>query len=124
MKTLIKLFLISTCIALASCSKEEATPDPIAAIVDKWWCDSNNKLSSQYFKSDGTWEQGSKTGGADNDKGNWSLSYDKKKIFITNVVGKSQFLKNWDYELISSSATNLEMNFTGFNTKMTMVVCP
>lgn len=124
MKTFIKLLLITISIAFGSCSKKEADPDPVAAIVNKWWCDSGNKLSSQYFKSDGTWEQGAKNGGADNDKGNWSVSFDKKKIFITNVVGKAQTLKSWEYELISSSSTNLEMNFASYNIKMSMVVCP
>lgn len=124
MKTFIKLFLVSTFFALSSCSKKDNTPDPLTVIVDKWWCDSNNKLSSQYFKLDGTWEQGAKNGGANNDKGNWSVSFDKKKIFITNVVGNSQVLKSWEYELISSSSTNLEMNFASYNIKMSMVVCP
>ncbi|MBA4853707.1 hypothetical protein [Emticicia sp. BO119] len=124
MKTTIKLLFLSTFFALNACSKNESTPDPTSAIVDKWWCDSNNVLASQYFKSDGTFEQGSKTGGTNNDKGKWSLSSDKKKIIITNVVGKTQTLTNWEYELISSSSNNLEMNFASFGIKMSMIVCP
>ncbi|RFS17295.1 hypothetical protein [Emticicia sp. C21] len=122
MKTIIKLLLISLLIGLNACSKDE--PDPVSVIADKWWCDSKNVVLSQYFKSDGTWEQGSKNGGANNDKGNWTFSIDKKKIIVTNVVGKNQALKNWEYEIVSSSSTNLELNFAAFNIKMSMIVCP
>jgi major membrane immunogen (membrane-anchored lipoprotein) len=124
MKTIIKFLFISSLIALNACSKEDPIPDVVSVIANKWWCDSNNVASSQYFKSDGTWEQGIKNGGADNDKGNWTLSIDKKKIIITNVVGKNQTLKNWEYELISSSSTNLQLRFAAFNLQMPMVVCP
>src|SRR6218665_1125507 len=118
MKTFIKLFLICTCISFGSCSKKDDTPDPMTTMVDKWWCDSNNTVSSQYFKSDGTWEQGEKNGGANNDKGKWSMSPDKKKIFITNVTSKVHLFTNWEYDFISSSSTNLELNFTAINVKM------
>lgn len=122
MKNLTKLFILSFFIILNACTKTDDTPDPTAAIVDKWWCDSNGKLASQFFKADGTWEQGSK-GGTLNDKGNWALSSDKKKILITNVVGKYQTLKNWEYELTSSTTTNLELNYKAFGIKMSMIVC-
>ncbi|MCU0326036.1 MAG: hypothetical protein MUF45_12400 [Spirosomaceae bacterium] len=123
MKNLSKLFVFALFITLNACTKADDTPDPTTMIVNKWWCDSNGKLASQFFKSDGTWEQGSKTGGANNDKGNWSLSSDKKKILITNVIGKYQTLKNWEYELTTSTETNLELNYKTFGIKMSMVVC-
>jgi hypothetical protein len=125
METLKRLSFIVLLTTLSACSKSETTPDPTSMIVDKWWCSKagTSTIASQYFKSDGTWEQGSK-GGKFNDTGKWALSSDKKKIVISSVLDSNKKSKSgWDYEITSSSATNLLMNWSAFSVKMDLEVC-
>jgi hypothetical protein len=128
MITFQKLLVLLLLLTLYACSKEESTsttPDPTAAIVDKWWCAKagTGTISSQYFKADGTWEQGSK-GGKFNDTGKWALSSDKKKIVLSSVLDYNKKAKSgWEYDITSSTATNLLMNWSAFGVKMDLEVC-
>lgn len=128
MKTIQKLFVFVLFISLNACSKEESistTPDPTTMIIDKWWCAKagTGTIASQYFKADGTWEQGSK-GGKFNDTGKWALSTDKTKIIISSVFDYNKKSKSgWEYEITSVSATNLLMNWSTFNIKMDLEIC-
>ncbi len=111
---------------LFSCSKTETVPDPTTYIVDKWWCAKKidtYTIASQYFKADGTWEQGSK-GGKFNDTGKWALSSNKKKIIISNVIDSNKKSKiGWEYDIESAATTNLIMNWAAFSVKMDMTPC-
>ena len=70
MKIKDSLFILLLLLLNFSCSKEDTSPDPAAQIANKWWCAKagTGTISSQYFKADGIWEQGSK-GGRFNDTG-------------------------------------------------------
>lgn len=128
MKTIYKLFILVLFVSLNACSKEGSTtaiPDPTAMIIDKWWCAKagTGTIASQYFKADGTWEQGSK-GGKFNDTGKWALSADKTKIVLSSVLDYNKKSKTgWEYDITSASATNLLMNWSAFNVKMDLEVC-
>ncbi|GAB2645409.1 hypothetical protein GCM10027035_44380 [Emticicia sediminis] len=128
MKTIKRLFVLVFLIGLSACSKEDsttATPDPTAMIIDKWWCAKagTGTIASQYFKADGTWEQGSK-GGKFNDTGKWALSADKKKIVLSSVLDYNKKSKSaWEYDITSASTTNLLMNWSAFGVKMDLEVC-
>lgn len=118
--TLLLIFVAS------GCSKETTTaiPDPTTDIVNKWWCSQSNNIAAQYFRSDGTWEQGSKTGRF-NDTGTWALSTNKKKIIISNVLDSNKKSKTgWEYDLNSASGSRLLMTFAIANLTMDMAVCP
>ena len=128
MKTIQRLFVLIFLISLIACSKEDSTstiPDPTAMIIDKWWCAKagTGTIASQYFKADGTWEQGSK-GGKFNDTGKWALSADKKKIVLSSVIDYNKKSKTgWEYDITLASATNLLMNWSAFGVKMDLEVC-
>lgn len=128
MKTIQRLFILVLFVSLNACSKEDSTtttPDPTAMIIDKWWCAKagTGTIASQYFKTDGTWEQGSK-GGKFNDTGKWALSSDKKKIVLSSVLDYNKKSKTgWEYEITSATASNLLMNWSAFNVKMDLEVC-
>jgi hypothetical protein len=127
MKIIQKLFTLVIFITLSACSKEDSTttPDPTATIVDKWWCakTGTGTISSQYFKSDGAWEQGSK-GGKFNDTGKWALSADKKKIVLSSVLDYNKKSKSgWEYDIVSTTSTSLNMNWSTFSVKMDLEVC-
>jgi hypothetical protein len=125
MKNTSKIIFFSGFILFSSCSKSETAPDPTANITDKWWCAKagTGTISSQYFKADGSWEQGSK-GGKFNDTGKWALSSDKKKIVISSILDYNKKAKSgWEYEIMSSSTTNLMMNWSAFGVKMDLEVC-
>ncbi|WP_064197640.1 MULTISPECIES: hypothetical protein [Emticicia] len=128
MKTIHKLFILVLFVSLNACSKEGSTtaiPDPTAMIIDKWWCAKagTGTIASQYFKADGTWEQGSK-GGKFNDTGKWVLSADKTKIVLSSVLDYNKKSKTgWEYTITSASATNLLMNWSAFGVKMDLEVC-
>jgi hypothetical protein len=97
--------------------------DPTALFVNKWWCDLNKKTASQYFKSDGSWEQGSQ-GGRFNDTGRWLLSGDKKKLVISGIKDSSGRSKtSWEYDIRSATENKLLLNFTAVNLAMDMEVC-
>jgi len=125
MKTLIKLFSTILILSLSGCGKEESTPDPSSQIADKWWCakTGTGSIASQYFKSDGTWEQGSK-GGKFNDTGKWAFSSNKKKIVISNVLDYNKKSKTgWEYDIESYTDASLKMNWSAFNVKMDLEIC-
>ncbi len=126
-----KYFLIISVILLPlfSCSKSESSettiPDPTTAIIDKWWCAKagTGTISSQYFKADGTWEQGSK-GGKFNDTGKWALSSNKQKVILSSVLDYQKKSKSgWEYDISSASSTSLLMNWSAFGVKMDLEVC-
>ena len=127
MKITKKLFTLIIFITLGACSKDDSTstPDPTASIVDKWWCAKAGigTISSQYFKSDGTWEQGSK-GGKFNDSGKWAISANKKKIVISSVFDYNKKSKSgWEYEIVTATSASLNMNWSTFSVKMDLEVC-
>lgn len=128
MKTIHRLFVLVLCVSLNACSKEDSTtaiPNPTAMIIDKWWCAKagTGTIASQYFKADGTWEQGSK-GGKFNDTGKWALSSDKKKIVLSSIVDYNKKSKTgWEYDIILATASNLLMNWSAFGVKMDLEVC-
>ncbi len=118
-------FVILILLLNFSCSKEASSPDPTSQITNKWWCAKvgTGTISSQYFKTDGTWEQGSK-GGRFNDTGKWALSSNKKKIVISNVLDYNKKSKTgWEYEIETFSETNLKMNWSAFGVIMDLEVC-
>jgi hypothetical protein len=128
MKTIQRLFVLALFVSLNACSEEDSTtttPDPTAMIIDKWWCAKagTGTIASQYFKADGTWEQGSK-GGKFNDTGKWALSSDKKKIVLSSVLDYNKKPKTgWEYAIITASASNLLMNWSAFSIKMDLEIC-
>ncbi|MCP9756629.1 hypothetical protein EGI26_15800 [Lacihabitans sp. CCS-44] len=119
------LFVILILLLNFSCSKEASNPDPTSQITDKWWCAKagTGTISSQYFKADGTWEQGSK-GGRFNDSGKWALSSNKKKIVISSVLDYNKKSKTgWEYDIETFSETSLKMNWSAFGVIMDLEVC-
>lgn len=128
-KNVAKWMCIALIFSAFACSKEEtvanAEPDPTSAITDKWWCakSGTGAVSSQYFKADGTWEQGAK-GGKFNDTGKWALSSNKKKIVISQVLDYNKKSKTgWEYDMVSFSETNLKMTWSAFNVSMDLELC-
>jgi hypothetical protein len=121
------LFLLFLCfvILFPACSTTDPAADPTAQITNKWWCAKagTGTISSQYFKADGTWEQGSK-GGRFNDTGKWALSNNKKKIVISSVLDNNKKSKTgWEYDIETFSDTNLKMNWSAFGVIMDLEVC-
>lgn len=106
-----------------ACTSEDTSPDPTSQITNEWWCAKAGTISSQYFKADGTWEQGSK-GGRFNDTGKWALSANKKKIVISSVLDYNKKSKTgWEYDIETFSETNLKMNWSAFGVIMDLEVC-
>lgn len=125
MKTKFAIYIFFLLLLNLSCSKEAASPDPTSQITNKWWCAKagTGTISSQFFKADGTWEQGSK-GGRFNDTGKWSLSSNKKKIVISTVLDYNKKSKTgWEYDIETFSETNLKMNWSAFGVIMDLEVC-
>ncbi|HAK75663.1 MAG TPA: hypothetical protein DCR35_10340 [Runella sp.] len=121
------LFFGGMWVCLACSQPQSATePDPTSVIVDKWWCakaGASTTVSAQYFRADGTWEQGAK-GGKFNDTGKWALSSDKKKIVLSQVVDYTKKSKTgWEYIISSFSETNLKMEWSSFNVTMDLEPC-
>ncbi|MCP9745137.1 hypothetical protein [Lacihabitans sp. CS3-21] len=125
MRTNFILILLVCSALLNSCTNEDTSPDPTSQITNKWWCAKagTGTISSQYFKADGTWEQGSK-GGRFNDTGKWALSANKKKIVISNVLDNNKKSKTgWEYDIETFSETSLKMNWSAFGVIMDLEVC-
>ena len=125
MRTNFILILLVCSALLNSCTNEDTSPDPTSQITNKWWCAKagTGTISSQYFKADGTWEQGSK-GGRFNDTGKWALSANKKKIVISSVLDNNKKSKTgWEYEIETFSYASLKMNWTAFGVIMDLEVC-
>ncbi len=125
MRTNFILILLVCPALLNSCTNEDTSPDPTSQITNKWWCAKagTGTISSQYFKADGTWEQGSK-GGRFNDTGKWALSANKKKIVISNVLDYNKKSKTgWEYDMETFSETSLKMNWSAFGVIMDLEVC-
>ncbi|MCF8323477.1 MAG: hypothetical protein K9I84_00855 [Leadbetterella sp.] len=125
MRTNFILILLVCSALLNSCTNEDTSPDPTSQITNKWWCAKagTGTISSQYFKADGTWEQGSK-GGRFNDTGKWALSANKKKIVISSVLDNNKKSKTgWEYEIETFSDASLKMNWTAFGVIMDLEVC-
>jgi hypothetical protein len=125
MRTNFILILLVCSALLNSCKNEDTSPDPTSQITNKWWCAKagTGTISSQYFKTDGTWEQGSK-GGRFNDTGMWALSANKKKIVISNVLDYNKKSKSgWEYDIETFSDANLKMNWSAFGVIMDLEVC-
>ena len=125
MKRHLYLLFLSCILLFSACSKTEPTADPTSQIVNKWWCAKAGAgtISSQFFKADGTWEQGSK-GGRFNDTGKWALSANKKKIAISNVLDYNKKSKaGWEYDMETFSETSLKMNWSAFGVVMDLEVC-
>ncbi len=125
MKRHLFLLFLGLVVLFSACSKTEAAADPTSQITNKWWCSKagTGTISSQYFKADGTWEQGSK-GGRFNDTGKWALSDNKKKIVISSVLDYNKKSKTgWEYEIETFSETNLKMNWSAFGVIMDLEVC-
>lgn len=125
MRTNFILILLVCSALLNSCTNEDKSPDPTSQITNKWWCAKagTGTISSQYFKADGTWEQGSK-GGRFNDTGKWALSANKKKIVISNVLDYNKKSKTgWEYDMDTFSETSLKMNWSAFGVIMDLEVC-
>jgi len=125
MKNKKSIFILVLLLLNLACTKEDTSPDPTAQITDKWWCAKagTGTISSQFFKADGTWEQGSK-GGRFNDNGKWALSANKKKIVISGVLDYNKKSKTgWEYYIDTFSETNLKMNWSAFGVLMDLEVC-
>jgi hypothetical protein len=125
MRTNFILILLVCSALLNSCTNEDTSPDPTSQITNKWWCAKagTGTISSQFFKSDGTWEQGSK-GGRFNDTGKWALSANKMKIVISNVLDYNKKSKTgWEYDMETFSETSLKMNWSAFGVIMDLEVC-
>jgi outer membrane biogenesis lipoprotein LolB len=125
MRTNFILILLVCSALLNSCTNENTSPDPTSQITNKWWCAKagTGTISSQYFKADGTWEQGSK-GGRFNDTGKWALSVNKKKIVISSVLDYNKKSKTgWEYDMETFSETSLKMNWNAFGVIMDLEVC-
>jgi outer membrane biogenesis lipoprotein LolB len=125
MRTNFILILLVCSALLNSCTNEDTSPDPTSQITNKWWCAKagTGTISSQYFKADGTWEQGSK-GGRFNDTGKWALSANKKKIVISSVLDYNKKSKTgWEYDMETFSETSLKMNWSAFGVIMDLEVC-
>lgn len=125
MRTNFILILLVCSALLNSCTNEDTSPDPTSQITNKWWCAKagTGTISSQYFKADGTWEQGSK-GGRFNDTGKWALSANKKKIVISSVLDYNKKSKTgWEYDIETFSETSLKMNWSAFGVIMDLEVC-
>jgi hypothetical protein len=125
MRTNFILILLVCSALLNSCTNEDTSPDPTSQITNKWWCAKagTGTISSQYFKADGTWEQGSK-GGRFNDTGKWALSVNKKKIVISSVLDYNKKSKTgWEYDMETFSETSLKMNWSAFGVIMDLEVC-
>ena len=125
MKTKFAIYIFILLLLNLSCAKEDASPDPTAQITNKWWCAKagTGTISSQYFKADGTWEQGSK-GGRFNDTGKWALSANKKKIVISTVLDYNKKSKTgWEYDIETFSETNLKLNWNAFGVIMDLEMC-
>jgi hypothetical protein len=125
MRTNFILILLVCSALLNSCTNENTSPDPTSQITNKWWCAKagTGTISSQYFKADGTWEQGSK-GGRFNDTGKWALSVNKKKIVISSVLDYNKKSKTgWEYDMETFSETSLKMNWSAFGVIMDLEVC-
>ncbi|OYU66682.1 MAG: hypothetical protein CFE22_07660 [Cytophagaceae bacterium BCCC1] len=125
MKRHLFLLFLGCVILFPACSTTEPAADPTSQITNKWWCAKagTGTISSQYFKADGTWEQGSK-GGRFNDTGKWALSANKKKIVISNVLDYNKKSKTgWEYDVETFSETSLKMNWSAFGVIMDLEVC-
>ena len=125
MRTNFILILLVCSALLNSCTNEDTSPDPTSQITNTWWCAKagTGTISSQYFKADGTWEQGSK-GGRFNDTGKWALSANKKKIVISSVLDYNKKSKTgWEYDMETFSETSLKMNWSAFGVIMDLEVC-
>jgi hypothetical protein len=125
MKRHLFLLFLGFAILFPACSTTEPAADPTSQITNKWWCAKagTGTISSQFFKSDGTWEQGSK-GGRFNDTGKWALSANKKKIVISNVLDYNKKSKTgWEYDVETFSETSLKMNWSAFGVIMDLEVC-
>lgn len=125
MKRHLFLLFLGFVILFPACSTTDPAADPTAQITNKWWCAKagTGTISSQYFKADGTWEQGSK-GGRSNDTGKWALSNNKKKIVISSVLDNNKKSKTgWEYDIETFSDTNLKMNWSAFGVLMDLEVC-
>jgi hypothetical protein len=125
MKRNLFLLFLGFVILFPACSTTEPAADPTSQITNKWWCAKagTGTISSQYFKADGTWEQGSK-GGRFNDTGKWALSANKKKIVISSVLDNNKKSKTgWEYDIETFSETNLKMNWSAFGVIMDLEVC-
>ncbi len=122
MKTSKVILFLLVAIAISSCRKNNPDADPTSLITDQWWCDKAGFLLSQYFKSDGTWQQSS-IDGTLSGSGKWRLSSDKKTIEIYDVADDSQILEGWEYKITKAEEDNLILIFTSFNVTMDMKPC-
>jgi hypothetical protein len=125
MKRQFYLLIFGFVILFSACSTTDPAADSTSFITDKWWCAKagTGTISSQYFKADGTWEQGSK-GGRFNDTGKWTMSANKKKIVISGVMDYNKKSKTgWEYDIDTFSETNLKMNWSAFGVLMDLEVC-
>lgn len=119
---IVNLILI---VQLFSCKKEEKTPISSQLLENKWWCakPGTSTIASQFFNSNGNWEQGSK-GGKFNDTGKWAFSADNKKIILSSIIDYNKKAKTgWEYSIETVSETNLILNWTGLGVKMDMEQC-
>ncbi len=114
----ILLFLV-----FISCGKKGPEADPTSIITDRWWCDKSGFTLSQFFKSDGTWQQKSPDGSLLG-SGKWKLSSNKKTIEIYDVLDDAQVLDGWEYRIEKAEEDNLVIVFVYYNLTMDMEPCP